>query len=69
MQSNTPVTLPVNAGCNRVIVTRLSDASLWDRTTFPGTIVLEINPQWTLQRHEELFSGIKDLLGFNELMD
>lgn len=35
MQGNTPVTPLVDAGCNMVIVTHLSDGSLWDRRAFP----------------------------------
>lgn len=34
----------VDAGCNMVIVTHLSDGSLWDRQAFPDTTILEIRP-------------------------
>ncbi len=34
MQGNTPVTPLVDAGCNMVIVTHLSDGSLWDARLF-----------------------------------
>ncbi|EGT66598.1 hypothetical protein C22711_0625 [Escherichia coli O104:H4 str. C227-11] len=44
MQGNTPVTPLVDAGCNMVIVTHLSDGSLWDRQAFPDTTILEIRP-------------------------
>ncbi|MBW6086929.1 hypothetical protein KZ779_28470 [Escherichia coli] len=39
MQGNTPVTPLVDAGCNMVIVTHLSDGSLWDRRAFPDTTI------------------------------
>lgn len=64
MQGNTPVKPLVDAGCNMVIVTHLSDGSPWDRHNFPDTTVLEIRPQSSLKRHDGLFGGGKDLLGF-----
>ncbi len=44
MQGNTPVTPLVDAGCNMVIVTHLSDGSLWDCQAFPDTTILESVP-------------------------
>ena len=67
MQGNTPVTPLVEAGCNLVIVTHLSDGSLWDRHAFPETTVLEIRPRRTLARNEGLLGGAKDLLGFKPM--
>lgn len=67
MQGNTPVTPLVEAGCDMVIVTHLSDASLWDRHQFPETIVMEIRPQNTLRRHDGMLGGAKDLLGFKAM--
>ncbi|MEQ9831384.1 patatin-like phospholipase family protein [Pectobacterium versatile] len=64
MQGNTPVTPLVEAGCNLVIVTHLSDDSLWDRHAFPDTTIIEIRPQRTLKRNEGALGGAKDLLGF-----
>lgn len=64
MQGNTPVAPLVEAGCNMVIVTHLSDGSLWDRHAFPDTTILEIRPQRTLRRNEGALAGAKDLLGF-----
>jgi len=64
LQGNTPVTPLVDAGCNMVIVTHLSDGSLWDRHHFPDTTVLEIRPQTSLSRNEGVLGGMKDLLGF-----
>ncbi|WP_145539464.1 patatin-like phospholipase family protein [Yersinia kristensenii] len=64
VQGNTPVQPLVDAGCNMVIVTHLSDASLWDRHRFPDTTVLEIRPQRSLKRNEGVLGGAKDLLGF-----
>ena len=64
LQGNTPVTPLVATGCNMVIVTHLSDGSLWDRHHFPDTTILEIRPQSSLRRNEGVFGGMKDLLGF-----
>lgn len=64
VQGNTPVTPLVDAGCNMVIVTHLSDGSLWDRHRFPETTVLEIRPQSSLRRNEGVLGGAQDLLGF-----
>ncbi len=44
-----PVTPLVDAGCNMVIVTHLSDGSLWDRQAFPVTTILEIRPRKRLK--------------------
>ncbi|ENC1831397.1 patatin-like phospholipase family protein, partial [Escherichia coli] len=49
MQGNTPVTPLVDAGCNMVIVSHLSDGSLWDRRAFPDTTILEIRPRKRLK--------------------
>ncbi len=49
MQGNTPVTPLVDTGCNMVIVTHLSDGSLWDRQAFPDTTILEIRPRKRLK--------------------
>ena len=67
LQGNTPVTPLVEAGCNMVIVTHLSDGSLWDRRAFPDTTVLEIRPQRSLRRNEGALGGVKDLLGFTAM--
>ncbi|MBS8458907.1 patatin-like phospholipase family protein, partial [Escherichia coli] len=53
MQGNTPVTPLVDAGCNMVIVTHLSDGSLWDRRAFPDTTILEIRPRKRLKHTGE----------------
>jgi NTE family protein len=50
----------VEAGCNLVIVSHLSDGSLWDRHNFPDTTVVEIRPQKEISR-----DGAKDLLAFD----
>lgn len=44
-----PQTPLVDAGCNMVIVTHLSDGSLWDRQAFPVTTILEIRPRKRLK--------------------
>lgn len=65
VQGNTPVTPLVAAGCNCIIVTHLSDSSLWDRHSFPDTTILEIRPRTTLRRNQGALGGAKDLLGFS----
>ncbi|WP_275629608.1 patatin-like phospholipase family protein [Pseudomonas sp. 273] len=50
MQGNTPITPLLNAGCNLVIVTHLSDGSPWSRHDFPGATILEIRPSESLNR-------------------
>lgn len=61
MQGNTPITPLLNAGCNMVIVTHLSDGSLWSRHDFPNATILEIRPQSNISRG----GGVSDLLGFD----
>lgn len=65
MQGNTPITPLLNAGCNMVIVTHLTDGSLWNRHDFPAATVLEIRPHSTISRDSGLLGGAKDLLGFD----
>ncbi|WP_341645298.1 hypothetical protein [Thauera sp. SDU_THAU2] len=60
-QGNTPITPLVEAGCQQVIVTHLTDGSLWSRNDFPDTTVLEIRPQSPITRGSEM----KALLGFD----
>lgn len=61
MQGNTPITPLLQAGYKMLIVTHLSDGSLWSRHDFPEATVLEIRPQSTFNRD----GGVKDLLGFD----
>jgi len=65
MQGNTPITPLLEAGCNLVIVTHLSDGSPWSRQRFPDATILEIRPQQSLNRATGLMSGAQDLLGFD----
>lgn len=67
LQGNTPATLHVEAGCNMVIITHLSDGSLWDRQAFPDTTVLEIRPQRSLRRNDGALGCATDLLGFTTM--
>lgn len=60
-QGNTPIQPLIDAGCNMVIVTHLSDGALWSRHDFPDTTILEIRPQSPITRE----GGAKDLLGFD----
>lgn len=62
VQGNTPITPLVKSGCNLVIVSHLSDGSMWDRHSFPDTTVIEIRPQREIRR-----DGMRDLLAFNPL--
>lgn len=64
-QGNTPITPLIEAGCQQVIVTHLSDGSLWSRHDFPGTTVLEIRPQSPLVPGGGLLDGAKAALGFD----
>jgi len=61
MQGNTPITPLLQAGYKALIVTHLSDGSLWSRHDFPDATVLEIRSQSTISRS----GGVKDLLGFD----
>lgn len=65
MQGNTPITPLLQAGCNMVLVTHLSDGSLWSRHDFPEATILEIRPQSSFTRDSGFFGGAKDLLGFD----
>lgn len=65
MQGNTPITPLIDAGCNLVIVTHLSDGSPWSRHDFPGATILEIRPSESLNRAQGPLGGARDLLGFD----
>lgn len=64
-QGNTPIQPLIDAGCNLIIVTHLSNGSFWSRNDFPGVTILEIRPQSTMARATGLMGGAKDLLGFD----
>jgi len=59
MQGNTPVAPLLSAGCTHVIVTHLSDGSLWSRHDYPGAVFLEIRPQSDIMR-DGTFSDMLD---------
>ena len=61
---NTPITPILSYGVKNVIVTHLSDGSLFNRHDFPDATIIEIRPQKSFERDDGLFGGIKDLLGF-----
>ena len=65
-QGNTPISPLIDAGCDVVIVTHLSDGSLWSRYDFPDTTIVEIRPQFNVARDDGMLGGMKDLLGFDE---
>ncbi len=64
-QGNTPVTPLIEAGCKLLIVTHLSDGSLWNRQDFPDTTVLEIRPQSPISLSSNPLEAAKSLLGFD----
>jgi NTE family protein len=60
-QGNTPITpLITEANCSHVIVTHLTDGSLWNRYDFPDTTILEVRPKNPITQD----GMIKDLLNF-----
>ena len=60
-QGNTPITPLINqANCTHIIVTHLTDGSLWNRYDFPNTTILEVRPKQPITKE----TMIKDLLGF-----
>lgn len=64
MQGNTPAEALLDAGCNMLIVSHLSDDSPWSRRDFSQATVLEIRPQRAISRDPSLL-GHRDLLGFD----
>ena len=65
MQGNTPITPLLEAGCNLIIVTHLSNGSPWSRQDFPNATIVEIRPQESLSRAAGPLGGSRDLLGFD----
>ena len=60
-QGNTPITpLITQENCSHIIVTHLTDGSLWNRYDFPDTTILEVRPKNPITQE----SMIKDLLNF-----
>jgi NTE family protein len=60
-QGNTPITpLITEANCSHIIVTHLTDGSLWNRYDFPDTTILEVRPKKPIAQE----SMVKDLLNF-----
>lgn len=58
-QGNTPIRPLLDAGVRNIIVTHLSDGSLWSRHDFPNAIITEIRPRRPIAR------GKMDIVGFN----
>lgn len=56
---NTPITPLIAHGCKHVIVTHLSDGSLWNRHDYPDTTIIEIRPSSIARK-----GTLGDLLGF-----
>lgn len=65
-QGNTPITPLLDEDCDVIIITHLSDGSLWSRNDFPNTTIVEIRPQSNIARDDGLLGGVKDLLGFDK---
>jgi len=61
-QGNTPITPLLEAGFRDIIVTHLSDGSLWSRHDFPDANIIEIRPQVPIARD----GSQSDLLGFDQ---
>jgi NTE family protein len=62
VRGNTPITPLIDSEkCSHLIVTHLTDGSLWDRQAFPDSTILEIRPRKPIKRQ----GMVKDLLGFN----
>lgn len=60
-QGNTPITpLIEKENCTHIIVTHLTDGSLWNRYDFPNTTILEIRSKQPITKE----GMVKDLLGF-----
>jgi NTE family protein len=64
-QGNTPITPLIEAGCKQVIVTHLSDGSLWSRHDFPHITVLEIRPQSPITPASSPLEAARAALGFD----
>lgn len=62
IQGNTPITPLLNAGCKYIVVTHLSDGSLWDRSRFPDASIIEIRPKTAPMTRK---GAISDVLGFD----
>lgn len=58
-QGNTPITPLIEAGCSHIIVTHLSEGSLWHRHDFPNVQVIEIRPSIEM-------GGFSAMLDFSE---
>jgi NTE family protein len=60
-QGNTPITpLIEKENCTHIIVTHLTDGSLWNRYDFPTATILEVRPKKPIEKD----GMVKDLLGF-----
>ena len=64
-QGNTPITPLIEAGCKQVIVTHLTDGSLWSRHDFPDVTIMEIRPKNWITPESTAIGAIKSALGFD----
>lgn len=63
LQGNTPITPLLQAGCKHIIVTHLSDGSVWDRSKYPDVSIIEIRPKTQMINRK---GTVRDVLGFDE---
>lgn len=59
VQGNTPISPLIDAGYSHIIVTHLIDGSLWSRSNFPDTTIIEIRPRG------QLSDSMLDIVGFH----
>jgi NTE family protein len=62
-QGNTPITPLLDAGCNPIIVTSLSDRSAWNRQKHPNAAIIEINREEKIDR-APLLPEVFDIISF-----
>lgn len=62
VQGNTPIQPMIDAGCRNVIVTHLTDGSMWDRTRFSDVNIIEIRPKTGLIK---CGGAVLDVIGFD----
>ena len=61
-QGNTPIQPLLDAGYQNIVVTHLSDGSLWNRHCFPNASIIEIRPKTAAIERK---GAVRDLLGFD----
>ena len=59
VQGNTPITPLLDRGIKRIVVSHLTDGSLWSRHEFPNATIVELRPKRPIAR------GSLDMISFN----